>query len=105
EKFGWHDGQSVSVGFADGSIEELTIVAVRDIDPSTMVGFYLSRDTVRAHDPTALTESIFVPSENAPTDLGPGAVVYDAESYALADYHRDYWLLLQFSLVLIVVAV
>lgn len=104
EKFGWHDGQSVSVGFADGSIEELTIVAVRDIDPA-MVGFYLSRDTVRAHDPTALTESIFVPSENAPTDLGPGAVVYDAESYALADYHRDYWLLLQFSLVLIVVAV
>ncbi|MFT3944963.1 MAG: ABC transporter permease [Ancrocorticia sp.] len=104
EKFGWHEGQTLEVTFADGDTEELTIIAIRDFEPA-MAGFYLSRNTVRAHDPTALTESIFVPSENSPTDLGPGAIVYDAESYALADYQRDYWLLLQFSLVLIVVAV
>lgn len=104
EKFRWHEGDSIGVGFADGTTENLTIVAIRDIDPA-MAGFNLSRETVREHDPAALTESVFVPAATAPADVGPGAVVYDAETYALVDYDRDYWLLLQFSLVLIVVAV
>lgn len=104
ERFGWHDGHTIDVGFVDGSSQRLSIVAIRDIDPA-MAGFNLSRETVRAHDPAALTEVIFIPTESVPADLGLGTEVLDAETFALADYHRDYWLLVQFSLVLIVVTV
>ncbi|MCZ4517834.1 ABC transporter permease [Rhodococcus ruber] len=104
DKFGWTQGQTIDVGFRDGESEQLTIVAVRDIDAS-MAGFDLSRDTVRKHDPGSLAEAVFVPQADAPTSLGSGATVYDAFDYAAADYERDSWLMRQFSLVLIILAV
>ncbi|PIE28048.1 MAG: hypothetical protein CSA58_01130, partial [Micrococcales bacterium] len=53
KKFGWQQGQRLDVGFADGAHKQLTIIAIRDIDPA-VAGFNLSRDLVRTHDPTAL---------------------------------------------------
>ncbi len=104
EKFEWSEGQTIETGFVDGTAKNMTIVAVREIDPAR-VGFNISRNVVREHDPGALTEAVFISQDSAPTNVGAGAVVYDAYDYAVADYERDSWLMRQFSLVLIFLAV
>ena len=67
--------------------------------------FVLSRDTVRAHDPTALTDNIFLPADQAPAHLSAGARLQDAEQYALKDYHTDAKLTNSLAMMVAVVAV
>jgi putative ABC transport system permease protein len=97
-------GSTVTVRFADGLSAPLRIAQVLPPDPARG-SFVLSRDTVRAHDPTALTDNIFLPADQAPDHLGAGARLQDAEQYALEDYHTDAKLTNSLAMMLTVVAV
>lgn len=81
-------GDTLPVRFVDGATETLRVTAVLAVDPRRG-DVALARDTVRAHDPSALGDAIFVPDAAAPAAVGPGATVRDAQSYALADYETD----------------
>ncbi|MBM7776033.1 putative ABC transport system permease protein [Actinokineospora baliensis] len=103
-KFDWKAGQRVDVRFVDGRDESLTIASVQPDDPARG-DFVMARALVRAHDGSAMTDSIFIQQAQAPASVGPGARIHDAETYALAKYEKENRLLLQFAIVLIVVAV
>ncbi|RZT86281.1 putative ABC transport system permease protein [Pseudonocardia sediminis] len=81
-------GSTLPVRFVDGETASLQVRAVLPVDP-TRGDLAVARDTVRSHDPSALTDAVFVPSDRAPAAVGPGATVRDAQSYALADYETD----------------
>jgi putative ABC transport system permease protein len=81
-------GSTVTVGFTDGLSSELRVTSV--LPPDEARGsFVLSRDTVREHDPTALTDNIFMPADRAPTHLGAGTRLQNAEQFALKQYNTD----------------
>lgn len=101
---GLRAGQSVAVRFVDGRTEQLRISRVLPDDPARG-GFVLSREAVRSHDRSALTESIFVPAAAAPAAAVPGTTVHDAVAYALRDYHTDARLTQALAAALIVIAV
>ncbi|GAA4030785.1 ABC transporter permease [Allokutzneria multivorans] len=104
KRFGLEQGESVSVGFVDGRFETLKVTSVLPDDPARG-DFVLNRDLVRGHDGSALTDTIFIPQAKAPSSVGAGAAVHDGETFAAAKYEKENRLLLQFSLVLICVAV
>ncbi|MDN5915580.1 MAG: ABC transporter permease [Pseudonocardia sp.] len=87
-ELGARAGDTVPVRFVDGATEPLRVIAVQPVDP-TRGEFAIARTTVRAHDPSALGDAIFVPDGFAPAGVPPGAVLRDAQSYALADYETD----------------
>ncbi|WP_027498689.1 ABC transporter permease [Rhodococcus sp. 114MFTsu3.1] len=81
-------GRTITVRFADGMSENVTISQVLPLDPARGA-FVLPRDLVREHDPSALTDVVFLPQEMTPSELPPGATVKDAYSFALQDYEVD----------------
>lgn len=97
-------GATVTVRFADGLSAPLRVAQV--LPPDQARGsFVLSRDTVRQHDPTALTDNIFMAADQAPDRLSAGARLQDAEQYALKEYNTDAKLTNSLAMMLTVVAV
>lgn len=97
-------GQEVPVRFADGIAVTLRIGAVLPDDPARG-DFVVARDLVRAHDPAALTDDIFVPGDARASAAVPGTALHDAVEYALADYETDAELTDSLAMMLIVIAV
>ncbi|MEV5989120.1 FtsX-like permease family protein [Streptomyces sp. NPDC052051] len=97
-------GQQATVRFADGESVGLHVAQILPDDPARG-DFVVSRDLVRRHDPAALTDDIFVPKANRPTELVPGTAVHDALQYALDDYNTDAKLTDSLAVMLIVIAV
>jgi putative ABC transport system permease protein len=97
-------GEGVPVRFADGTTVTLRVGAVLPDDPARG-DFVVARDLVRAHDPAALTDDIFVPGDAKATASVPGTALYDAAEYALADYNTDAELTDSLAGMLIVIAV
>jgi putative ABC transport system permease protein len=97
-------GAMVTVRFADGFSAPLRVAQV--LPPDQARGsFVLSRDTVRQHDPTALTDNIFMAADLAPDHLSAGARLQDAEQFALKKYNVDAKLTDSLAMMLTVVAV
>ncbi|QBJ96706.1 ABC transporter permease [Rhodococcus sp. ABRD24] len=96
--------QTLEVRFADGLTESITVAQVLPLDPARGP-FVMPRELVRAHDITALTDSVFVPKDHTPKELSPGAAVEDAYSYALRDYEVDARLTNALAMVLIAMSV
>ncbi|MYT73407.1 MULTISPECIES: ABC transporter permease [unclassified Streptomyces] len=101
---GVKQGESVPVRFADGATVTLRISQVLPDDPARG-DFVVARDLVRAHDPAALTDDIFVPGDAQASGAVPGTALHDAAEYALADYETDAKLTDSLAMMLIVIAV
>ncbi|MFE3743442.1 FtsX-like permease family protein [Streptomyces sp. NPDC059134] len=97
-------GDEHAVRFADGATVKLRIARILPDDPARG-DFVMSRQLVRAHDPAALTDDIFVPLESKPASVVPGTGVHDAVQYALDDYATDAKLTDSLAVMLIVIAV
>ncbi|MEU6846581.1 ABC transporter permease [Streptomyces sp. NPDC046716] len=98
------EGQEVPVRFADGETVALRVGAVLPDDPARG-DFVVARDLVRAHDPAALTDDIFVPGTTTASAAVPGTALHDAAAYALADYETDARLTDALAALLIAIAV
>ncbi|GGM32372.1 FtsX-like permease family protein [Dactylosporangium sucinum] len=73
---GWRVGESVPLRFVDGTVQSVTVTQVSDdVFIDTVV---LPRALVRAHDPTALTEVVYLSGAFAPT---AGAEELTARAY------------------------
>ncbi len=103
-ELGLEQGQDVPVRFADGATVTLTVAEVLPDDPARG-DFVVARDLVRAHDPAALTDDIFVPAGAKASDAVPGVALHDAAEFALADYNTDAKLTDSLAMMLIVIAV
>ncbi|MFE7960819.1 ABC transporter permease [Streptomyces sp. NPDC057413] len=103
-ELGLKQGQDVPVRFADGATVTLTVAEVLPDDPARG-DFVVARDLVRAHDPAALTDDIFVPAGVKASAAIPGVALHDAAEFALADYNTDARLTDSLALMLIVIAV
>ncbi|MDJ0393456.1 FtsX-like permease family protein [Rhodococcus sp. G-MC3] len=101
---GVQSGDTIPVRFVDGRSEEFRISQVLSLDPARGT-FVVPRETVRDHDPSALTDSVFVPEDQAPIEFTAGAMVTDAYNYALQDYRVDARLTNWLAAVLTVMAV
>ncbi|MDZ7918282.1 MAG: ABC transporter permease [Rhodococcus sp. (in: high G+C Gram-positive bacteria)] len=101
---GVQSGQAMSVTFVDGISENIVVSQVLPLDPARGA-FVLPRALVREHDPSAVTDSVFVPEDEAPPDLPAGARVTDAYTYALQDYRVDARLTTWLATVLIAMTV
>ncbi|MFG2721053.1 ABC transporter permease [Streptomyces sp. NPDC048416] len=101
---GLKQGQEVAVRFADGATVGLTVSKVLPDDPARG-DFVVSRGLVRAHDPAALTDDIFVPVGAKASNAVPGVALHDAAAFALADYNTDARLTDSLATMLIVIAV
>ncbi|MFF0745882.1 ABC transporter permease [Streptomyces sp. NPDC004111] len=101
---GLKEGQSTPVRFADGTTVNLKISKVLADDPARG-DFVVARDLVRAHDPAALTDDIFVPAGHKASAAVPGTAVHDALQYALDDYNTDAKLTDSLAAMLIAIAV
>ncbi|MFA3877612.1 ABC transporter permease [Streptomyces sp. MMCC 100] len=101
---GLKEGQEVPVRFADGATVTLRVSQVLPDDPARG-DFVVARDLVRAHDPAALTDDIFVPGDAKASTAVPGVALHDAAEYALADYNTDAKLTESLAMMLIVIAV
>ncbi|WP_405774245.1 ABC transporter permease [Streptomyces sp. NBC_00859] len=101
---GLKQGQEVPVRFADGTTVTLRVSRVLPDDPARG-DFVVARDLVRAHDPAALTDDIFVPGNARASAAAPGVALHDAAEYALADYNTDAKLTDSLAMMLIVIAV
>ncbi|MEU4876988.1 FtsX-like permease family protein [Streptomyces sp. NPDC021608] len=104
KKLGLSKGEDVPVRFADGTAFTLRVGSVLPDDPARG-DFVVSRDLVRAHDPAALTDDIFVPGDAKASGAVPGTALHDAAEYALADYQTDAKLTDSLAMMLIVIAV
>lgn len=98
------EGQQVPVRFNDGATVTLKISAVLPDDPARG-DFVVARDLVRAHDPAALTDDIFVPAGNEATATVPGTATHDALQHALDDYNTDAKLTDSLATMLIMISV
>ncbi|MFD6620035.1 ABC transporter permease, partial [Streptomyces albidoflavus] len=97
-------GDDIPVRFADGATVTLRVAPVLPDDPARG-DFVVARDLVRAHDPAALTDDIFVPRDAEASGAVPGTALHDAAAYALADYETDARLTDSLAMMLIVIAV
>ncbi|MET7394440.1 ABC transporter permease [Dactylosporangium sp. NPDC005572] len=81
-------GETFPVVFADGTQVTLRVTAVEP-DGSLPVEFLVARDTVRRHDPSALTPAIQL-AERVEVPAGTGARVVDVATWAAeADAEED----------------
>ncbi|MFE6777245.1 ABC transporter permease [Streptomyces sp. NPDC057702] len=104
DRLGVRAGDEHPVRFADGATVRLRVARVLPDDPARG-DFVVSRALVRAHDPAALTDDIFLPSGTRPGAAVPGTAVHDAMRYALDDYETDARLAESLTTMLIVIAV
>ena len=88
-------GDAVSLRWADGTVTELAVRAVRADNPAPVV---LPRADVRAHDPQALTEAVLL---DGPARPAPGARPLTARAYVQLDIDAEGRLLDVFLAVLI----
>ncbi|PPK71266.1 ABC transporter permease [Actinokineospora auranticolor] len=58
-RMAWHPGSTADITFADGSTTKLRVVAVFS-KTSAAASALVTRETVRTHDPSALTSAIYV---------------------------------------------
>jgi putative ABC transport system permease protein len=90
-QLGWQRGATVRLTFHDGQSADLRVAAIL-ADGGSPAVVLLPRDTVRAHDPTALTDAVFVngasEDEVAAAVRGFGAEAVDVHAYA-ADAGSD----------------
>ncbi|MGW8376701.1 ABC transporter permease [Streptomyces sp. ODS28] len=103
-ELGLREGRIASVRFADGQRVALRVAAVLPDDPARG-DFVVARDLVRAHDPAALTDDIFVPGDAKASAAVPGTALHDAAAYAVADYETDARLTDSLAAMLTVIAV
>ncbi|GGN90389.1 ABC transporter permease [Actinoplanes lobatus] len=97
-------GSTVTVRFADGLGAQLRVAEV--LPPDQARGsFVLSRETIREHDPTALTDNIFMTADQMPATLSAGARLQNAEQFALEEYNTDAELTDSLAMMLTVLAV
>ncbi|MER7584800.1 hypothetical protein [Kitasatospora sp. NPDC097691] len=73
---GWATGHSVPVTFEDGRTADLTVVA-EITDDSATASVLLTADTVRAHDPSALTSVVYA-ADAAPSPALDAALARSA---------------------------
>jgi putative ABC transport system permease protein len=103
-QFGWQRGANVRLAFHDGQSADLRVAAILT-DGSSPASILLARDTVRAHDPTALTDAVFVngasEDEAAAAVRGFGAEAVDVHAYAAGAGSDEDDLVRLFVLVLI----
>ncbi|GAB7187360.1 hypothetical protein ATKI12_7191 [Kitasatospora sp. Ki12] len=108
-RLGWTTGRSVPVTFEDGRTVELAVVA-EVTDDSTTASVLLTTETVRAHDPSALTPVVYSADADAetgtdagwPTALGPlGARSSSTAEYAARTDSEDDRLVRIFLVILI----
>lgn len=104
DQFGWATGDKVRVGFVDGTSEHLPITKVIETD-TAQPPISLSRDTVRNHDRSTMTDDLFIAAQDAPDDAGPRAETQDAKTFADRAYADDARLFEQFSTILLILAV
>lgn len=103
DALGVRAGDTVSVVFADGNAERLTIEKVTP-DGQVDDDLILPRDLVRRHDPSALAEAVVGVDAAALSGL-PGVEVLDAKAYADRSSGEDSRLLWLFATVLIALSV
>ncbi|MFJ6700927.1 FtsX-like permease family protein [Streptomyces sp. NPDC091272] len=103
-ELGLKEGQNTPIRFADGTSVTLKISKVLPDDPARG-DFVVARDLVRAHDPAALTDDIFVPAGHKASAAIPGTALHDAMQYALDDYNTDAKLTDSLAAMLIAIAV
>jgi putative ABC transport system permease protein len=103
-ELGLKQGQRTPIRFADGTTVNLLVSKVLPDDPARG-DFVVARDLVRAHDPSALTDDIFVPAGQKASAAVPGTAVHDALQYALDDYNTDAKLTDSLAAMLIAIAV
>ncbi|MFG2622826.1 FtsX-like permease family protein [Streptomyces sp. NPDC048507] len=103
-QLGLTQGESVAVRFADGASVTLRVGAVLPDDPARG-DFVVARELVRAHDPAALNDDVFVPDGARASGAVPGTALHDAAEYALADYRTDARLTDSLAGMLMVIAV
>ncbi|MEV6925969.1 ABC transporter permease [Dactylosporangium sp. NPDC051485] len=71
---GWTAGRSVPLRFADGSVLPVTVASVS----ASSLTLQLPRDLLRAHDPAALTDVVYLSGDFVPA---PGAERMTARAY------------------------
>ncbi|GIG04842.1 FtsX-like permease family protein [Catellatospora coxensis] len=96
-------GDTLSVVFADGNAERLTIAKLTP-DGQVDDDLILPRELVRRHDPSALAGAVIGVDAAAPAGL-PGVEVLDAKAYADRESSEDTRLLWLFATVLIALSV
>ena len=88
----WRVGSAAELTFADGRTEPVPVVAVL-ADGSAPAEVVLPRDTVRGHDPSALTRRVYTsgtPDALEPALAGLGARALDVAEFArVADSDED----------------
>lgn len=86
--YGWRPGDPVPLTFPDGRTRVVRVAEVVG-DPGASGPVRLSRETVRAHDPSALTDAVYVRGVTAatvaPAVAGLGATAVSAATYAATD--------------------
>ncbi|MBG0831234.1 ABC transporter permease [Planomonospora sp. ID67723] len=97
---GWRAGGAVTLAFEDGRTETLVVTAVVADAP---VAVLLPRDTVRSHDPSALTGEVLV--DGAVRAEIPGGRVLGADAYARNAGDEEDRLVWIFTLILVGMAV
>jgi putative ABC transport system permease protein len=104
DDLGWSVGAQVIVGFPDGHSARVRVadVFVDEVIPGDVL---LRRDVVRAHDPSALAELIYVDGQTVDqvnTRLGGlGAKAVAAEEYANAGSAAD-WNMVRLTFILLI---
>lgn len=87
-RYGWAAGDTVPVTFADGRTEPVRVASVAE-DGSTARPIQLTAAVVRAHDPAALVEAVFVRGADRAAVrravTGMGASIVDVATYAAND--------------------
>ncbi|GAA5055529.1 ABC transporter permease [Thermocatellispora tengchongensis] len=99
-ELGLRPGDTLPVTFDDGRTVPLTVVAVTSGAPASLL---LPRDTLRAHDPSALTAEAYVAGGATPPALPPelGARVLSVAAYAASADAEEDRLVWTFTLVLV----
>jgi putative ABC transport system permease protein len=99
-RLGWRRGSVAPLTFEDGRTVSLRVVAVVS-DDSAATDVLLTRDAVRAHDPSALTGVVYLTGAPRALPAGLGARVVDVATYAADANAADDRLVRIFILILI----
>ncbi|MEQ4302075.1 ABC transporter permease [Plantactinospora sp. B6F1] len=89
ERLGWSVGGDATLGYPDGTDGRIRVVAVV-ADDSVPAQLLLTREVVRAHDPSALTEAVFSPAPTTGQDGGADRrAVLGARLVGVAEYAAE----------------
>ncbi|MDJ0362794.1 ABC transporter permease [Rhodococcus sp. H29-C3] len=104
---GWQTDDPVTLVMADGATLNPTITTIVDEPRGEHPGVALSEGIIRAHDPSAVADEVFVRSSSVQTSIEPpaGTRVTDAITWSGARYDKDLTLLNRYVMTFIAVAV